>query len=449
MACKKETESNTNTNETDMINNQDVPWHAKTNIYEVNVRAFSKMGNMREVTRQIPRLKMMNVDVIWLMPIQPIGEEKRKGRLGSPYSIKDYRDVSNKIGDKDDFRDLVNKAHEKGMKVILDWVANHTAWDHHWVSEHPEFYTQVNGNITEPLNDEGGSTGWTDVADLNYDNLELRKAMIADMKFWVDSFDIDGFRCDMAGMVPIEFWAEAIPELEKKKDLFMLAEWEDPAFHEYFDMTYAWEFHHLMNDIAKGSKTVLEIDSYIASNRAKFPDGSYRMNFITNHDENAWQGTTNERMGPNRFNFAVLSCLMDGVPLLYNGQEADMDIRLSFFDKSDVPWSGLVKYDFYKKLLYLKKIHPALWNGKYGAPMVKITDSEDGVYAFKREKDGQKVMVFLNFSDKQKPIRITEDLGPMFELFASNRIFKAANSALQLGPHSYRVYTTEPVKYGQ
>ena len=450
VGCAKEGDADTKTSDkTPAMTTSEMPWHANANIYEVNVRAFSKMGNLREVMRQLPRLKMMNVEIVWLMPVHPIGEVKRKGRLGSPYSIKDYRGIDRRMGDHEDFRELVQKAHEKDMKVIMDWVANHTAWDHHWVTEHPEFYTKVNGEMTEALGNDGSPTGWTDVADLDYSNADLRKAMIADMKYWVDSFDVDGFRCDMAGMVPLDFWAEALPVLEEKKDLFMLAEWEDPAFHEYFDMSYSWELHHLMNDIAQGRKTVRDLNAQIIREKQRFKPEDYRMRFITNHDENAWQGTTNERMGANRFNFAVLTCLMEGMPLLYNGQEADMDIRLSFFDKSDVPWDGLSHYDFYKKLLYLKKIHPALANGIYGAPMVRITDSEDGVFAFMREKDGQKVMVFLNFTDKPMPVRINQDLGSMYELFSSTRIFKAKDSALKVPAHGHYVYTSEPVRYGQ
>ena len=255
-------------------------------IYEANVRQFTPEGTFKAFEEHLPRLKELGVDILWLMPIHPIGVENRKGGLGSYYSIKDYRGVNPEFGDLDDFKSLVNKAHELGMYVILDWVANHTAWDHAWVTEHPEYYTKnLDGTMKSPFD-------WTDVVELDFKNQEMQDAMLADMMYWVEENGIDGFRCDVAGEVPVEFWNTARAELDKVKPVFMLAEAEQPNHHvNAFDMSYAWELHHIMNEIAKGNKNAKAINTYFAKHDTLYPTDAYRLYFITNHDENSWNGT--------------------------------------------------------------------------------------------------------------------------------------------------------------
>jgi len=279
-------------------------WAKNAVIYEVNTRQFTSEGTFKAFASHLPRLRELGVDILWFMPIHPIGEERRKGGLGSYYSIQDYKGVNPEFGTFDDFKELVSQAHEMGFKVILDWVANHTAFDHPWVNENPEWYNRdENGDIVSPYD-------WTDVADLNYnDNPALWDAMIDALKFWVAEANIDGYRCDVAGMVPTAFWERARVELDAIKPVFMLAEDEGQRdlMQKAFDANYGWEFHHIMNSIAKGEKTAKDVWSYFAREDSLFAPSSYRMMFTSNHDENSWNGTEFERMGEGAKAFAVMS----------------------------------------------------------------------------------------------------------------------------------------------
>ena len=266
---------------------KDTPeWSKNSVMYEVNIRQFSPEGTFNAFSEHLPRIKEMGVDIIWLMPIHSIGEENRKGTLGSYYSVKDYKSINSEFGTKDDFRNLVNKIHELDMKIIIDWVANHSSFDNIWVK---------NGNLDWYNLDSLGKlqppsgTDWWDVADLNFDNIEMKQEMIESMKYWVQEFQIDGFRCDVADWVPISFWDTCRMELDRIKDVFMLAEAETPELHDKaFDMTYAWEFHFIMNDVANSKKDVTDIIRYIDSTKQKFDFEDYRLQFISNHDENSW-----------------------------------------------------------------------------------------------------------------------------------------------------------------
>lgn len=407
-SCKRDNkpiEQVSSTNE-DTINYQLLPapeWSNNATIYEVNLRQYTKEGTINAFIPHIQRLKKLGIDILWIMPPYPIGKEKRKGTLGSPYSISDYTAINPDLGTIEDFKKLVETAHKDSMKVILDWVGNHTSFDNKWVKTHPEWYTKDSlGNITHPK-----GTDWTDVADLNYDNKEMRKEMIKSMEFWIKNTDIDGYRCDVAGFVPNDFWAEAISDLEKIKPVFMLAEWEDPELHKVgFHMTYGWELHHIMNEIAKGKMSPLAIDTFLQKDYNRFPPEAYRMNFITNHDENSWNGTIKERLGEAADAMAVLAFTVQGMPLVYSGQEAGLDKRLSFFDKDEIDWSDLSKSKFYKKLLDLHHRNVALWNGKYGAKAVKLKADNPNVYVYTRKKDGAQVIVFLNLSGEKQRFNI-------------------------------------------
>jgi glycosidase len=378
----------------------------QSNIYEVNIRQYTPEGTFKAFEKHIPRLQKMGVDILWLMPIFPISEKNRKGSLGSYYSVADYKKVNPLFGTEEDFTSLIKTAHDNHMLVILDWVANHTGWDNPWMTEHPDWYTKdAKGNFTPPI-----GTDWSDVADLNYDKPEMRKAMIDAMKYWVTQYDVDGFRCDVAGMVPTDFWNTAREELDKVKPVFMLAEAEQLDLHEKaFDMGYAWNLHHIMNEIAKGKKNADSLRSYFEKDQKDYPQEVYRMSFTSNHDENTWKGTEYERMPDSYKTFAVLTFVGPGFPLIYSGQEAGLDKRLRFFEKDTIEWKQSEMEDFYTKLIALKKNNKALWNGEAGSPAYFInTSNPKQIFTFKREKDGNTVLVVMNLSSKPAKFKYIE-----------------------------------------
>ena len=417
-----------------------VEWSRNANIYEVNIRQYTPEGTINAFVKHMPRLKEMGVDILWLMPIHPISEKNKKGSMGSYYAVADYRAVNPEFGTMEDLKNLVKKAHDMGMYVILDWVANHTGWDNFLIEQHKDWYTQnEKGEIVIP---EG--TDWHDTADLNYDNQELRKYMIESLKFWVVNANVDGFRCDVAGMVPTDFWEKARIELDAIKPVFMLAE---DGGHELlenaFDMGYGWEFHHIMNDVAKGKKTANDMEAFFAKVDTIFPADSYTMNFITNHDENSWNGTIQERLGEGGRAFAVLTFTMPGMPLIYSGQEAGLDKRLKFFEKDEIVWGNLELALFYKKLIELKKNNKALWNGVKGGKLVRIpSDQNEKIFAFSRESDGNKVVVILNLS--KEPVKATLEMGTMAGKYAcfkdGNKHDLEAKLNVEMKPWEYRVY---------
>ena len=411
-------------------------WSYDVSIYEVNTRQYTPEGTFKAFDEHIKDLKDLGVGIVWFMPINPIGVKNRKGSLGSYYSVRDYKAVNPEFGTLDDFKETVREIHSMGMYVIIDWVANHTAWDNVWVEEHPDFYTKDSlGNFVPPVPD------WQDVIDLNYDNKELRRYMIDAMKYWVQECDIDGFRCDVAGMVPLDFWKEARAELNKIKHVFMLAEAEGPEFHEAFDMTYSWELLHLMNDIAQGKKDVQTLRDYFIKEKRQYPPNAYRMRFTTNHDENTWNGTVFERLGDAAETFGAFTCVIKGMPLVYSGQEAGLDKRLKFFDKDTIQWRES-KYRFlYTVLLHEKTKNKALWNGKKGAEMVPVKSSAGEVFAFVREKESDKVYVIFNLSDKKVRTQLESDKinGEYINPFTGKSFKIKSKEWLELKPWDYRI----------
>ncbi len=374
-----------------------VAWSLHANIYEVNIRQYTPQGTFKAFQQHLDRLQKMGVNILWLMPINPIGKKNRKGGLGSYYAVQNYEAVNPNFGTLSDLKSLVKEAHAKGMHVILDWVANHTAWDNVWVKEHPDWYKKdKNGNFVSPYD-------WTDVISLNYNNKDLRKAMINAMIYWVKNANIDGFRCDVAGMVPLDFWDEARTALDKVKPVFMLAEDEDSvALVKYaFDMNYAWKMLHLMNDIAKGKKNAADIWAYLKWNDETFSPDVYRMYFTSNHDENSWNGTALERLGDAFKVFTVFDYTIPGMPLTYSGQESGNNKRLRFFEKDTISWDKLPYAPFYTKLNHLKKTNPVLENGKAGGKLIPLSKGVDNnIFAFYREKPGRQLVVILNLSDQ-------------------------------------------------
>jgi glycosidase len=372
------------------------------------------------------------------MPVHPISEKNRKGTLGSYYSVRDYQGINPEFGTLDDFKRLVNRSHELGMKVIIDWVANHTGWDHRWISEHPDWYTQDStGAIISPNPD------WSDIADLNFAVQPMRREMIREMQYWLRETDIDGFRCDVAWGVPQDFWEEARNSLDSVKPVYMLAEDEDhPEFLEKaFDSNYAWKLHHLTNDVAQGKKNAGVIKAYFDS-LPPYANGSFPMQFITNHDENSWAGTVQERMGAAADAFAVLSFTVPGIPLIYGGQEAGLNKRLAFFEKDTIRWSDLSKLDFYAGLIRLKTENPALWNGEEGGSIKFLTTNKpDQVLAWIREKNENKVLVVMNLFSQ--PVVLNAEFGVQQEMkeWFDKETLVGEKVNIELLPWEYRVYS--------
>jgi alpha-amylase len=420
-------------------------WSRSAVIYEVNVRQYTPQGTFAALQTHLPRLKALGVDVLWLMPVQPIGVKNRKGHLGSPYSISDYTAVNPEYGSEADVKRFVDAVHAQGMHVILDWVANHTSHDHRWIAAHPDWYVhRADGSISNARDNEGRETDWTDVAELDYDKPAMRRAMIADMRWWLDRVGVDGFRCDVAGGVPTEFWMQARAALRTSRpDLFLLAEAEDPGIHAAFHATYGWELHHLLNEISQGKKGTGELDGYFARQDSVFGRGPYRMYFTSNHDENSWNGTEFERMGANHLPSFVLSAtVQNSFPLLYTGQEVSMSKRLRFFEKDTVDWSGPSLAPFYAAMFELKHRNPALANGPWGGAQTALrTDGGDRVYAFTRTQGANTVLVAANFADAPAHVsyRDLAQAGTYTDWFAKTPVTLAAAGSLDIPAHGYRV----------
>lgn len=422
-SCKNETEKTAENSKTEIAKfSPEVEESAV--IYEVNIRQYSPEGTFNAFTKDIPQLKELGVKIIWVMPIFPISQTKRKATggddskfasempkeeqhkyLGSYYAVSDFKKVNPEFGTIEDFRNLVKTAHDNGMYVILDWVPNHTGWDHVWIKEHPEYYTKnEKGEIIDPINPETGkSWGWSDVADLNYDNQGLRKEMTSDMLHWVKNENIDGFRCDVASNVPLDFWQQAIPQLRKEKNIFMLAEaWEPELLKEgLFDMAYGWEAHHTMNRIAQGKNSVKDWDAYIQKANKDYEANDILMNFIDNHDENSWNGTVKSRLGKAEEAMTALSYMMPGMPLIYSGNEYGLEHSLKFFEKDSIPKTKGKQWDLRAKLGKLKSENSALNGGKNKATYKRIPTSNDNqILIFEREKNGEKVIYLANLSNQ-------------------------------------------------
>lgn len=433
-------------------------------IYEANIRQYSPEGTFDAFTKDIPQLKDLGVKVIWLMPMYPISmknrkatgdksieeiedPEERKQYLGSYYAISDYSAVNPNFGTMEDFDELVQTAHENGMYVILDWVANHTGWDHAWIEEHPEYYTKNDkGEITDPINDETGEPwGWTDVADLNFDNEGLRNAMKEEMLFWVEEHDIDGYRADAAHSVPTDFWEDVAKEIRNVKPVFMLAEAESPKdlFHNAFEMGYNWEGHHIMNEIAQGKKNASDWDTYMTKVDSTFQDDDYLMNFVTNHDENSWAGTVKERMGDASEAMLAMTYTLPGMPLIYSGQEYDMDKRLAFFVKDTIPKKKGKVYPLLEKLGQLKTTNAALNGGKEAASYTDVkTSAEDKVLAFKREKNGATLYYVANMT--AEPVSFTAEMeGDFTDYMKDTYLSISKDQQMEFGAWEYKILTNK------
>lgn len=412
-------------------------WTRNMVLYEVNVRQFSEEGTFAGVNQALPRLKDLGVNVLWFMPIYPIGELNRKGELGSYYSIKDYMGVNPEFGTFEDFKALVAKAHEMGFHVILDWVGNHSAWDNPLATEHPDWYAKDStGKFVSPFD-------WTDIIQFDYRADSLWDYMAGAMRYWVEEAGIDGYRCDFPGLVPEEFWFRASSELNAIKPVLMLAEDEEHSYllERSFNMNYAWAHHHLMNAVAAGQRRPSALDTMMQYEMLRYDPESYRLRFMTNHDENSWNGTIDEKMGDAQKAFAAYLFTIPGVPLLYNGQEADLDKRLEFFKRDPIVWKETELLPFYTKLVHLRTSHPALRHGAEGGFYEVLKTNRKKVIAYRRAKGNNEVLTILNMSKKPVKVALKDAVvsGTWTDIFTEGGVEIARGQMMKIEPWGYMV----------
>lgn len=412
-------------------------WTRNMVLYEINVRQFSEEGTFAGVARALPELKELGVNVLWFMPIYPIGELNRKGELGSYYSIKDYTGINPEFGTIEDFKTLVDTAHSMGFHVILDWVGNHSAWDNPLATQYPEWYEKDSvGNFVSPFD-------WTDVIQFDYTAEPLWDYMVGAMKYWVAEVGVDGYRCDFPGLVPEEFWFRATTELSAVKPVLMLAEDEAHSYllERAFHMNYAWAHHHLMNAVASGERRPAALDSILQYEMKRYDPESYRLRFMTNHDENSWNGTITEKMGDAQKAFAAYLFTVPGVPLLYNGQEADLDKRLEFFKRDPIEWKETELRPFYTKLVHLRTSHPALRHGAEGGSYETLKTNQNNVYAYKRVKGENEVLVILNLGKSPVTVALKDGstAGSYTDLFTDAIVEIAQGLKMQMEPWGFLV----------
>jgi glycosidase len=417
-------------------------WSYDTNIYEVNVRQYTSEGTFIAFQKHLPRLREMGVEIVWFMPITPISIKDRKGTLGSYYAVQNYTEINPEFGSLQDFIDLVKYAHHLGFKIIVDWVANHTGNDNVWIEQHPDFFCyDVSNQIVHPH-------GWEDVSKLNYDNEEMQWAMVNAMKFWIDTCNIDGFRCDMAHLVPLEFWRKARTELQRtKSDLFWLAECEEANYHEVFDATYTWKWMHATEEFCKKQIDLGGLFSVLQEYDHSFPKDAYRVYFSSNHDENSWNGTEYEKYGDAAKALAVFSCIWNGVPMIYSGQELPNNKRLCFFDKDQIEWNEQCElHYFYKTLLHLRKTNAALRAADNNVITHKLQASnDDTVFAFERINGTNEILILLNFSPEKVDLQIFENSlnGRFIEIFEKSVVEISEKQNFELQPWGYLIYQKE------
>ena len=425
-------------------------------VYELNIRQATEEGTFAAAEKYLPELKEMGVDIVWLMPISPIGIDGRKGTLGSYYSIIDYKAVNPEFGTMEDFKSFLATAHDLGLKVIIDWIANHTSRDANWWKEGKTDWYVMDESTGLPIVEYD----WTDIAKLNYKNEDMRNAMIDALKFWVE-LGLDGYRCDVAMNVPGDFWKRAWEEVRAiNPDVYLLAEGEEQWLHESgFEATYAWELHHIFNAMAKGgsetknvagdgtiktdAKSVADLKEYLERDDVKYPAPAMRLMFTSNHDENSWAGTEFERMGDAHKTFAALTFVLPkSQPLLYTGQEIGLNRRLEFFEKDSVVELVDLEYgkeyrDFYKGLIAFRHNNSALAAGANVAPMVYVEGAPESVLAFARENEENKVLCFFNFSAEPQSLTLTEAEAGEYNCLCGKVMTYKAGDVVELEPWAY------------
>lgn len=409
------------------------PWAKHASVYEVNIRQYTPEGTFLAFMEHLPRLKRMGIDILWLMPITPISVEKRQGTLGSYYACSSYTDINPEFGTAADFKMLVDQVHTLDMKLIIDWVANHTGADHHWTQTHPDWFIKDEaGNFTE-------RNGWKDVIDLNFDSQEMRSALVDAMKYWIKEFNIDGFRCDMAHLVPLDFWIHARTECDALKPCFWLAECEVVEYHNAFDATYAWWWMHVSEKFMKGETGLHEVREVLHA-YSQYPSGAIKLFFTSNHDENSWNGTEYEKYGIAAKAWAVFACTWQGMPLVYSGQENPNLKRLAFFDKDQIDWKESPSLDgFYQQLLQFRKQSSAILEGE----TFILPSEQQGIMAYLRKKGTETVLILLNLSDKERAtIEVHHEWlqGHFINLFSSLTYTFSPKEHFELMPGDHLVY---------
>lgn len=415
-------------------------WVDDAVIYQINTRQFTPEGTFAAAERELPRLAELGVDILWLMPIHPIGETNRKGSLGSPYSVKDYYGVNPEFGTLYDFRAFLDAAHAQGFHVILDWVANHTAWDNPLLEQHPDWYERDWQGDPHPT----PWTDWSDIIDLDFTEPGLREYMTEVMVWWVEEVGVDGFRADVAGFVPLDFWEELRRQLDEVKPVFMLAEWDTRDLHaRAFDATYGWRWKEAAQRIAQGQSSAGDMTGYFQSHVSAWPQDALRMLYISNHDQNAWDGTPDEIYGEALEVMTVLAFVSEGIPLIYNGQEAGNEKRLEFFEKDPIEWRDHPNAELFKRLIALKTDNRALWNGLAGGRTTPVmNDKPDQVVSFTREKDGNRVTGVFNLSPELAQVRLTNGpiAGTALEWATGRTVTLALDETIALRPWTANVY---------
>lgn len=433
-------------NTSSISNNEPVThpeWSHNAVIYQINPRQHTAEGTFTALLPDLPRLQQLGADILWLMPIHPIGTTNRKGSLGSPYSVQDYKAVNPEFGTFDDLKLFVDSAHALGMYVILDWVANHTAWDHAWVQEHPDWYQKdPTGNMMPPH-----GTDWTDVVALDYNHPDLWTAMQDAMRYWVTDAGIDGYRCDVAGYVPLDFWHQVRTTLDSIKPVWMLAEWASRDMHEHgFDATYGWPIQEKMHQVAHGKASAAALKYLFAEHLNSFPQDAYHLLFVENHDKNAWEGTQFELYGDMLPVAMVITTTAKGIPMIYSGQEAGNTKRLRFFEKDTILWQPHPIGELYADLLALRKATPALWNGEAGGKMwLLFTDHEEEILAYLRVKGNQRVLVLTNVTDQPVSFSLSQTWasGRYREHFTDMLLEIDTSTQLALSPFGYQIWISE------
>jgi glycosidase len=410
-----------------------VAWARGANVYEVNLRQYTTEGNFTAFIQHLPRLQQMGVQILWFMPLTPIGVVKRLGSLGSYYACSNYTAINPEFGTISSFKELVQEAHKLGLKIIIDWVANHTAWDHHWTITQPNWYKKdALGNFTE-------ENGWEDVIDLDYTVPALRLEMITAMQWWIQNFNIDGFRCDMAHLVPLSFWYEARTACDALKPLYWLAECEVNDYHTVFDTTYAWEWMHTTEKWVKNLASIQDIMQVLHS-YSQLPPGCTKLFFTTNHDENSWNGTEYEKYGSAAKLLAVFTASWpNGIPLVYSGQEIPNTQRLPFFDKAALHWPAQPQlHFFYQKLLQLREL-AAIQNGE----LFLLPTENQYIMAWLLQRESNTVLIMLNFGSNDKQVLQVSHpwlMGNFTNWFSELTYRFTSNESFEIQPFEWLVY---------
>lgn len=413
-------------------------WSRDAVIYQINTRQFSQDGSFNSVREALPRLQKLGVDVLWLMPIHPIGEVNRKGNLGSPYSVKDYFGVNPEFGSLQDFQNLVNAAHELDMYVILDWVANHTSWDNHLLKDHPDWYERNWRGDPHPT----PWTDWSDIIDLNYEKIELRQYMGSALRYWVEEIGVDGYRLDVAGFVPLDFWEDVRRDLETVKPVFLLAEWQQRDLHrKAFDASYGWAWKEAAHDIARGRADAARMTGYYADLISTWPHDAMRLLYTSNHDQNSWDGTAFEIFGDSLETFMALSFISEGIPTIYNGQEAGLSKSLEFFKKDPIKWRDHPHRDWLAKLIEIKTNHSTLHNGAWGGRTRPVkTDNPGQLLSFIRGKHEDRILALFNLSGETATFTLTSGAveGVWCNIIDGRQLSLTIGSKLEFDPWEWK-----------